>query len=808
MQKALLIAEKPSLRRKIEDVYNKHKSEIPYNITFTEQRGHLLTLKMPNELDEDLKKWEWDTLPIQPEDYGGWKYKVINEKKVGSYLTAKERFHNIKDEYNSGKYDLIIHAGDPDQEGELLVRIVLLAIKNKLPVKRFWSNDITDAKILDALKNLKDDDKDPMLVNLFAASIARQHSDWRVGINVSRAATLKLNLRVACGRVKTPIMSIVCEREKEIQAFIPKTVYGIKADYDTGFSGQMFDPGIVSGEEEERKDESEKGLVWFDAKKEAKDLISTLSYPATVKSYKSEKTTTFAPKLFKLATAQIAAGKRGYSASQTLDIIQGLYEKGYLSYPRTDCEYISSGENLNAMLKSADSVPTLKPFITLIDPSAIGKVKATKKWVNDAKLKESGHSALVPTTSAPDFSKLTSDEQFIYELICRQFVAIFLPPLIQNKTELITDISGHLFKSSGKTLVDEGYAKIFGTKFTDVEIPEYKKGDLIEDGDFSIAEKTSTCPKRFTDATLVQMCENPAKFLDDKSLKSLGKNLQIGTPATRASIIEELITKDKYLKRKKEGKTQNIVPTDTGMTIYDALKGREITKVDMTGKWELLLEDIRTGKMTLKDFEEEMQHDVRAMVEDIKDSDIKATSAGHTVIGTCPECGSDLIEGPKSFYCSGYKEKDCHIGAFKKICDSPLKTEEFLSLISGETIEKEIKKGEKSWKQKIIYDFDEHKIQFVKASTAEIKETDYECPGCGANMNDKGKLLECPDCGFTFWKSSCGVELAEEQIDDFFHSGHTGLVKGLKSKKGNKFNADIVYDANINRTTFKFEDKK
>lgn len=807
MQKALLIAEKPSLRRKIEDVYNKHKSEIPYDITFTEQRGHLLTLKMPNELDEDLKKWEWDTLPIQPEDYGGWKYKVIEEKKTGSFLTAKERFHNIKDEYNSGKYDLIIHAGDPDQEGELLVRIVLLAIKNKLPVKRFWSNDITDGKILDALKNLKDDDHDPMLVNLFAASIARQHSDWRVGINISRAATLKLGLRVACGRVKTPIMSIVCEREKEIQAFVPKTVYGIKANYDAGFSGQMFEASAVT-EEEDKKDDTERGLVWFDTKKEAEDLIGTLSYPATVKSYKSEKTTTYAPKLFKLATAQITAGKKGYSASQTLDIIQALYEKGYLSYPRTDCEYISSGENLNAMLKSADSVPSLRSFIASIDPSAIGKVKATKKWVNDAKLKESGHSALVPTTKAPDFTALTNDEQFIYELICRQFVAIFLPPLIQNKTELITNISGHTFKSTGKTLVDEGYTKIFGTKFTDVEIPEYKEGDLIEDGDYSIAEKTSTCPKRFTDATLVQMCENPAKFLDDKSLKLLGKNLQIGTPATRASIIEELITKDKYLKRQKEGKTQNIVPTDTGMTIYDALKGREITKVDMTGKWELSLEDIRAGKMTLAEFEEEMKRDVEAMVADIRDSDIKAIGTSHKVIGTCPECGSDLIEGPKSFFCAGYKEKDCHVGAFKKICDTPLKAEEFISLISGETIEKEIKKGDKSWKQKLVYDFVEHKIQFVKAPAAEVKDTDYNCPGCGEQMKDKGRLLECPSCGFTFWKTSCGVELSEEQIDDFFHSGHTGLVKGMKSKKGNRFNANITYDADNNRTTFKFENKR
>ena len=212
--KALLIAEKPSLKKTIEEVYNKHKSEIPYDIKFMEQRGHLLTLKTPDEIDEDLKKWEWESLPIYPDELGGWKYKVIQEKKVGSFLTSKERFEAIKKELSSGSYDFVINAGDPDQEGELLIRIVLSALKNKLPIKRYWSNDTTEAKVLHALKNLMDDDKDPMLVNLLDAAYVRQHSDWLFGMNISRGASLQMNARAACGRVKTPIQAIVIGKIK------------------------------------------------------------------------------------------------------------------------------------------------------------------------------------------------------------------------------------------------------------------------------------------------------------------------------------------------------------------------------------------------------------------------------------------------------------------------------------------------------------------------------------------------------------------------------------------------------------------
>ena len=791
--RALLIAEKPSLRRTIEAVYKKYIKEIPYEIDFMDQRGHLLTLVLPDEMDAGLKKWSWSTLPIEPERLGGWRYKVIAERKTGNFLTSAERYEAIKKKLQTVQYDFIINAGDPDQEGELLIRIVLAELKKelnlKLPVKRFWSNDTTEPKVLEALKNLRDDDSDPMLVNLLKAAYARQHSDYRVGMNISRAATLKMNTRVACGRVKTPIMAIVCRRELEILNFVPSTVYGVKVKYAEGFEGQLSEPGVLndskaktsamsaggtndikenaaaakssskkrtakssdsdskSGEQEDKEEGA--GLIWFDTKEEAENLIKTLSGPGKVVKYQSRKQETQPPKLYKLATLQIAAGKLGYSSAKTLEIVQSLYEKGYVSYPRTDCEYISSNEKLYDLLRSCMSVPGLDEYIKTITNGAIKKVSTSNRWVNDKKLKEAGHSALIPTTYKPDFAKLTKEQQDIYRLICRQFTAIFLPPMVQKKVELIADISGQLFRSTGKTLIDEGYSKIFGTKTTDAMIPQHKAGDVLETESFELAEKTSSCPKRFTDADLIAVCEAPHRFLTDMSHKALGRALKIGTSATRASIIEELITRDKYLQRHKEKKTEYIIPTDEGMHIYERLKDRKICQVDMTAEWEEQLELIRAGELGQDEFEEKMRSDVRTMIEDIRSLNLnanasersalpqgagnviakdgrtgraaatvnrgssmrQAASPGYRIVGKCPECGGSILSGPKGFFCSNYK-KGCGVGAYKSTGPDNkymVSDAEFARLLKGEIVAASLNEH----KFKLDYDLIQRKINSI-----------------------------------------------------------------------------------------------
>ncbi len=807
--KALLIAEKPSAKRTIEAVYDRHRDEVGIDIDFYNQRGHLLTLKTPDEMDEALKDWSWDTLPIHPEEHGGWQYKVINEKKVGDFPTAKERYVEIRDALKNGDYDFVINAGDADQEGELLVRIVLAALRNRLPVKRFWTNAMTEEAVLHALKNLGDDDRDPMYVNLLCAAYARQRSDYRYGMNISRAATMKMGARVACGRVKTPIMSLVCKREKEIEGFVPHTTYGVQAGFSEGFVGTLFAPA-EKGADGGEKDDPEKGLISFETRKEAERVIASRPDTGKVISFSKKREESFAPKLYKLATAQIDAAKLGYDASRTLEIIQSLYDSGFLSYPRTSCEYLSSDERFQDMLQSAGSVPLLSSYVASVRPEAIGKVKATKKWVNDEKLKEAGHSALVPTTKAPDFSSLSDDEKAIYEMVCKRFVAIFLPPLVQDKTKIVTEHGdGVFFRASGSVLVSKGYTALTGMKASDSDIPSHGEGDILPVDSYEVAERTSKCPQRYTDGTLIAACEEPLKYLDDKALKELGKKLRIGTDATRAEIIKELIVRDRYLQKKNIKKTDYIVPTDTGMQIYENLKDLEICKVDLTGKWELMLEDIRAGRLTLEKMEETIREDVENLILEIKNAEgIKMLSAPtRKKIGVCPECGGDVISGPKGFYCSMYKE-GCKFGAFKKVCDSTLTDQEFVELMNGKEIVKTIKKGDKSWSQKLRYDREERKVVFVQEDFSP-KETVFVCPNCGEGITEERWKYSC-QCGFVFWKSPYKgqKEFTKEQVASFFAHGTTGIVKGLKSKKGTTFSAEFILSADKMGSEMKFSEKR
>lgn len=802
MPKALLIAEKPSLMRTIEAVYNKHKSSIPYEITFISQRGHLVTLKLPSEIDEEQKHWKWSNLPFHPEDHGGWQYKVIAEKKEGKNLTASERLAQIKKELQSGAYDFVINAGDPDQEGELLVRLVLEYLKNRLPVKRFWTNDLTEAHVLNALQHLKDDDADPMCVNLYAAARGRQHSDYRYGMNLSEAASLKMNTRVACGRVKTPILAIVCRREDEIRNFKPKTVYGVKALYAEGFDGQLFDAAQAEEEkedEEEKKDESKRGLVYFDTKKEAEDLIASLPSTATVVSFEKKREETYAPKLYKLATLQVDAGKKGFNDARTLQIIQALYEKELLSYPRTDCEYLSSEENFEGILRAVMQVPELLPFIRdKITKGAMERVKKSKKWINDKALEEAGHSAIRPTTKPANLASLSEEEQEIYKMVCRRFVAIFLPPTVQDKTQMVAEADGKTFKSNGKTLVDPGYAEIFGTKFSDMVIPEKKKGDLLPGTNYDVTEKTSVCPKRYTSPGLVEVCESPAKFLDDDSLKKLGKRLKIGTSATRSAIIRTLIVTDKYLCEKKEGKKVYIMPTPVGEAIIKNLGPCDICKVDLTGIWEEKLEMVRQGAATLAELEDGMRTNVESMIKDIHDREMTPMSSEkrYEIIGKCPKCGKELCEGKNGFFCMGFKDKPtpCGLGSYKTVCGAVISREEFLSLLQGNTIEKECEKDGKKWKQKLKYDLASCKIEFVQGEQKEIGT----CPGCGKKILSDGRTFRCEGGDAEGFLNLLGASITTTELMKML-SGETVTKKLTKADTKKSWDQPLTYS---------FEEKK
>ena len=797
MKRALLIAEKPSLMRDIQTVYLAHRSEIPYTIDFMAQRGHLLTLMLPDELDEKMKVHSWDNLPFFPEEHGGWKYKIIEEKKTGRYQTAAERFTAIEKQLKTGSYDFVIHAGDPDQEGELLVNIVLRYLGNTLPVARFWTNDLTEGHILHALQKLRNDNTDALLTNLMAAAYVRQHSDYLFGMNISRGASQQMHGRAACGRVKTFIQACVVEREDAIASFTSSSVYGVKVNYAEGFSGALFKAG-TDKETDKEDDENTAGLIWFDTKKEAEDLIQTLSMHAKVVSYEKKETKTYAPKLFKLSSAQMVAGKRGFNPDQTLDIIQNLYDKyKVMSYPRTSCEFMGSDEDFAGILHTLYHVKELAPFIRTITKEDIERVLSSRKWVNDKELETKGHSALRPTTIVPDFSKMTNGEKEIYLMIARRFVAMFLKPWVQDTMNLVTDIDGCTFRSSGKVTVDKGYLDIFNQKPEDSFVPAKKAGDELAVKDYEVSEKAARCPSHFTQADLIAICENPAKYLDDQSLKKLGKRLIVGTEATRAGIIRQLIDKDQYLEEFKVGRKEYVRATPTGTAIIRNLQGLMITKPDLTGTWEVGLEAVREGKRPAADLEEQIRKDMVAMLEEIHGKSMgNIRNLGTYLKAPCPFCGRPVVSNEWGWLCSGHKNNDpssCQFGLRKIFSGCQLKEKDIEDLCrKGRTSVKTFVSRKTGQKFRAYIEVKEDKtLGFAFPSN----ETKMKCPKCGEPLIKGKNGYHCRNyhngCDFAVWNQIAGRKIADKDLKVLLTDGLTDWIKDFKKKDGSKFSAKL-----------------
>lgn len=705
MQTALLIAEKPDLMKKIENVYKKHKNEIPVNIVFRAQAGHLVTLLSPKELDEEQKVWSWDNIPFFPEEHGGWRYKIISSKS--------KYFYDIQKEIQSGKYDFIIHAGDPDKEGELLVRLVLNKIGNKLPVKRFWANATTEEEFLNALKNLQDDSS-LRFENLYKSALTRQKADYLFGMNGTQAATLKTNTLTNVGRVKMPILSIICQREVEIKNYKQTSTYEINALYEEDFSATLFQPQKAQDNNSAKENEAETGNIRFSTKKEAEEFALNLlkkGKKAYVEKIEKKKEVKYAPDLFKLSSLQTMAGHYKYTAEKVSEIAESLYLKGYTSYPRTSCQYLSSNMDFSSILNAISVIPEFAPYIKNISNTDIEAVRKNKKWINNKALEESGHYALTPTNMKPNLTLLSKEEREIYTLIARQFLAIFLPPAISDKTTIVIDSYGNKFRTSGKIIKQKGFLELFGKNPSDVILPNLTEGVELNIRTLAPVEKKSTCPKRYTDGELIAVLENPLKFLNDKSLKKLGKKLTIGTEATRAEIIKEMIEKNGYLERTSPKKGNEIIqPTNKGMNIYELLKNLDICKVDMTGQWEEKIQDIQKGNDTEKNVISYMEENVKKLIKDLQNLEVKNNV---TSVGKCPLCGKDMIIGKNGLFCTGYKE-GCKTGIYKEFRGANITEKDIHKLLEGKIIKKKIfnKDRTKQWEQKLFFNKKSGKLEF------------------------------------------------------------------------------------------------
>ena len=724
-QKALLIAEKPSLMRSIEKVYMDNIDKIPYDITFMAQAGHLLTLLKPNEMDlptdpNNSSKYNI-SLPIIPEK---WEHRIIEGKET--------LYNKIKSEVRSDKYDIIIHAGDPDQEGQLLVDLVLKYTKAKDHCKqilRYWSNDTTDPKILEALLNLKDNN-DSFYRNLYNAGITRQLWDWLFGMNGSSATSSKVFGRTSVGRVKTIVCNWVCQREEEIANFKPKTTYGVVANYNEGFSGsriflEFLDRVSDTDEDDENKTDEIKNTFYYDTKEEAEALIRTLKNTGKVIDVEKKQVKILAPPIYDMSTLQIEASHLYHmSPNATLEIAEKLYINGYLSYPRTACPLVSSYTDFNSLLKTISYIPEYKNYCSKVTDADIQRVIKTKKYVNDKVMAKEGHTGLIPTSKVPNLNNLSSEEEKIYKLVCKRFLAIFMPPLVQDKTSIVVCVEDNnncawYFKSNGSVLVSKGFAEFTGYSSNDTILPNLQKDDIVNIKEYTINEKTTVCPKRYTDGTIIEAMKKPLKYFSDEELKSTHKKMSIGTEATRSKIISTLIDTDGYLEVEVKNKINYLKPTENCKIIVSLLKDLDICKVDMTAQWENVLSQIRAGELTKKEGLVIAEKSTKKLVADIMAldpiSNYKKTSNGGNLVCKCP-CGGNIIATEKNYFCSRYKE-GCKNSIFANFMGAKLSKSDVKKMIEGKSYCKKTiskKDGSKTWEQKLCYNFDEHKVDFYK----------------------------------------------------------------------------------------------
>ncbi|MEK4910841.1 DNA topoisomerase III [Bacillus sp. FSL E2-8887] len=623
MAKSIVIAEKPSVARDIARVLKCDKKGNGYlegsKYIVTWALGHLVTLADPESYDVKYKQWNLEDLPMLPE-----RLKLTVIKQTG------KQFNAVKSQLLRKDVNEIIIATDAGREGELVARWIIDKVKMQKPIKRLWISSVTDKAIKDGFANLK---PGKAYDNLYASAVARSEADWYIGLNATRALTTRFNAQLNCGRVQTPTVAMIASREDEIKHFKAQTYYGIEAQtaerlkltwQDTKGNGRSFN------------------------KEKTDAIVNKISKQnATVVDIDKKQKKSFAPGLYDLTELQRDANKIfGYSAKETLNIMQKLYEQHkVLTYPRTDSRYISSDivGTLPERLKAC-GVGEYRPLAHKVLQKP---VKSNKSFVDDSKV--SDHHAIIPTESYVNFSAFTDKERKIYDLVVKRFLAVLFPAFEYEQLTLRTKIGDETFIARGKTILHAGWKEVYANRFEDDDanddvkeqiLPRIEKGDTLNIKLIVQTSGQTKAPARFNEATLLSAMENPTKYMDTQN-KQLADTLKstggLGTVATRADIIDKLFNSFLLEKRGKD-----IHITSKGRQLLD-LVPEELKSPTLTGEWEQKLEAIAKGKLKKEVFISEMKNYTKEIVAEIKSSDKKYK---HDNISTksCPDCGKPMLE--------------------------------------------------------------------------------------------------------------------------------------------------------------------
>lgn len=621
MSKTLILAEKPSVGRDIARVLNCQKKGNGFlegnKYIITWALGHLVTLADPEKYDAKYQTWKMEDLPMLPSNL---KLQVIGK-------TSKQ-YNTVKTQMCRNDVTDIIIATDAGREGELVARWIIEKARIKKPIKRLWISSVTDKAIKDGFNNLKNGNA---YNNLYAAAVARAESDWYVGLNASRALTCKYNAQLSCGRVQTPTLAIIASRENEIKNFKSKTFYGIEASV-SGFTLTM------------QNSKTHETRI-FD-KQEAEAIYNNLiGLSCEVKEVNKSPKKLYPPKLYDLTELQRDANRKfGFSAKETLSIMQSLYERHkVLTYPRTDSRYITT--DIVDTLKERLHACSVGPYTRFTKQLIQSSIKGSNHFVDNSKV--SDHHAILPTEEHVYLSALSDKELKIYDLVIKRFIAVLLPPSEYLQVTLKCNIGTELFFAKGKQVFKEGWKAVYGD-YTDSEeedmtsqnLPELNKGDKLKLIGLDLITGQTKPPVPFTEATLLSAMENPSKFINISRTdlaKTLTETGGLGTVATRADIIDKLF--NSFLIEKREN---SIYMTSKGYQLLD-LVPEELKSPLLTARWEQNLAAISQGKLNQKNFINQMKDYTVKIVTDIKNS---TEQFKHTNVtgNRCPRCGKFMLE--------------------------------------------------------------------------------------------------------------------------------------------------------------------
>ncbi len=819
MSKALIIAEKPSVATDIARALGGVPRQGDWfendEYIISSAVGHLVEIAAPEQFEVKRGKWSFAHLPVIPPHFD-----IQPIAKNEERLKLLARLIRRKD------VDLLINACDAGREGELIFRLIAQYAKARQPIKRLWLQSMTPAAIREAFAQLREDRQ---MLPLADAARCRSEADWLVGINGTRAMTA-FNSRdggfflTTVGRVQTPTLTIVVEREEKIRRFVPRDYFEVHAQFAAqagNYAGRWFDPEFKKKEDDP---EARAERIWDRARADA--VVAACQGKTGTVTEESKPTTQQSPALFDLTSLQREAnGRFGFSARTTLALAQALYERHkVLTYPRTDSralpeDYLGTVVSTMEMLRggqagggSADYAPFARQVLDR------GWVKPNKRIFDNAKV--SDHFAIIPTLQAPKSGGLSDAEQKIYDLVVRRFLAVFFPPAEFLVTTRITAVGEHRFRTDGRVLVNAGWLAIYGREGgrDDTLVPVASDERVLAETVETVGLATRP-PARYNEATLLSAMEGAGKLIEDDELREAMAEKGLGTPATRAAIIEGLIAEN-YLVR--EGK--ELIPTPKAFQLLTLLRGlqvNELTAPELTGEWEYKLAQMERGRLSRDVFMREIAEMTERIVERAKNFGTGTVPGDYATLSTpCPACGGVVKENYKRFACT-----KCDFSITKIAGSRLLAPEEADALLRDRTIGPlqgfRSKMGRPfaailklTADNKLEFDFGQTDAEAEGAEPVDFSGQTRlgDCPKCGAGVYEHGMAYVCeksvgPEktCDFRSGKIILQQEIEPAQMSKLLAEGRTDLLQGFVSQRTRrKFKAFLVRGAD-GKVGFEFE---